>query len=126
MFKLFMIGCGGFIGAIARYGLSGWVHRNNMSHFPYGTLTVNVVGCLLIGALSYLIEDRVMLNPQMRAFLLIGILGAFTTFSTFGYETLELLGDGRLTAAFVNILTNVALGLLAVWVGRTALRVIHF
>jgi len=126
MFKLFIIGCGGFIGAVVRYGLSGWVHRNNMSDFPYGTLTVNVIGCLLIGALSYLVEDRILLNPHMRAFLLIGILGAFTTFSTFGYETVELLGDGRMTAALVNVLTNVVVGLIAVWIGRTVLRVVHF
>ena len=126
MFKLFIIGCGGFIGAVARYGLSGWVHRNNMSDFPYGTLTVNVIGCLLIGALSYLVEDRILLNPHMRAFLLIGILGAFTTFSTFGYETVELMGDGRMAAALFNVLANVVIGLIAVWIGRTVLRVVHF
>ena len=122
MTKLLIIGMGGFFGAIARYGLSGLAHRAFGATFPYGTLAVNVVGCLLIGAVLYLVEDRTLLSPNMRMFLAVGCLGAFTTFSTFGYETLELIQDREFWLATLNVAANVVLGLAAVWLGRTVLR----
>ena len=91
MVKLLIIGLGGFVGAICRYGLGGWVQRLTGGTFPYGTLVVNVTGCFLIGFLLMLFEQRQLFSPTTRLFLTVGILGAFTTFSTFGYETLELL-----------------------------------
>jgi len=124
MTRLLIVGLGGFVGAVARYGVSGLVHRSIRTTFPLGTLVVNTVGCLVIGALLYAIEDRALLSPNMRLFGAIGLLGAFTTFSTFGYETLELLGEGRWAATALSITANVVLGLAAVWLGRTALRAV--
>jgi CrcB protein len=124
MTKLLIIGMGGFIGAIARYSVSGLVHRYSSSSFPYGTLVVNVLGCLLIGGLLYLSEDRGIIPGHTRWFLSVGLLGAFTTFSTFGYETVELVAGSQLKLAMLNIIGNVVLGIFAVWLGRTALRTI--
>jgi CrcB protein len=124
MFKVALIGLGGCIGAVARYGLSGLVHRYTNSAFPYGTLVVNVVGCFFIGAFLYYIESRGGLSPQLRLFAGIGVLGAFTTFSTFGYETIELAGRQEYWSVAFNILGNVFLGLTAVWLGRAALRLL--
>ncbi len=122
MIKLLIIGTGGFIGAIARYGLSGLVHRALNGGFPAGTLVVNVMGCLAIGALMYFVEDRGTLGPTARLFLGIGILGGFTTFSSFGYETMELAGSGQWRLAMLNVAGNVLLGLGAVWAGRALLK----
>jgi CrcB protein len=119
MLKLLVIGIGGFLGAIARYGISGLVHRHFSGSFPVGTLCVNVLGCLVIGALTALLE-RQLLTPTQRLFLMVGLLGSLTTFSTFGYETLELMRDGNWSATLANVAANVALGLAAVWLGRSA------
>lgn len=124
MTKLLVVGLGGFLGAIARYGLSGLVHRRLGEGFPYGTLAVNVVGCLLIGVVLHLVEDRSILGPTARLFVAIGVLGGFTTFSSFGYETFELIEDRAYKLALLNVAGNMVLGLLAVWVGRTLPRAI--
>ena len=85
LFQAFIIGSGGFLGALARYGLSGAVHSwIPFTTFPYGTVVVNLLGCFGIGALTGLAESRQMFGPEFRAFALIGLLGGFTTFSTFG------------------------------------------
>lgn len=119
------VGAGGFVGAIFRYGLSGLVHRVvSFATFPWGTLVVNVVGCLAIGALAGATESRQLLNPEMRLFLMIGMLGGFTTFSTFGFETFQLLRDAQRMAAAGNVLLHVSLGLTAVWAGYTLIRTI--
>ena len=118
--KLLCVGAGGFIGAIARYGLSGLVHRYYEGQFPYGTLVVNSLGCLLIGVMMTLVEERQMFGPEARSFLMIGLLGSFTTFSTFGYETVELLNDREFRFALLNIVANVVVGIGAVYLGRTA------
>lgn len=122
MVKLLVIGLGGFVGAIARYLLSGLVHRQFNSSFPAGTLFVNVLGCLVMGALMALVEDHQLLTPPMRMFLMVGLLGSLTTFSTFGYETLELMRDGNWPATLANVAANVVLGLSAVWLGRGLMR----
>jgi len=119
--KVLAVGLGGFLGAISRYLLSGLAQslfRN--ATFPVGTLIVNVLGCLVIGVLSELAESRGMLSGFPRAFLFIGLLGGFTTFSAFGNETVLLVRDGQTLSAGANILGNVVLGLAAVWVGRVA------
>ena len=85
---------------------------------------INVTGCFGIGFLAVLAEERMLLGPGARLFLMVGVLGGYTTFSTFGYETIALLRDGSLVAAALNVLGQVALGLLAVWVGMTAARVL--
>lgn len=112
------VGAGGFVGALARYGLGGIVHRAfSTTTFPVGTLAVNLLGCLLIGTLAGLVDSRQLFGPEARAFLLIGILGGFTTFSTFGYETVALLRDGELLRSAVNVGLNVVVGLALVWLG---------
>jgi CrcB protein len=99
---------GGGIGAIARYWLSGAVYRFLPTDFPYGNLCVNIVGCLLIGFVMSLTQDRWMVQPAVRVFFTIGILGGFTTFSSFSYETLALMREGQVLYASVNVLGTVA------------------
>jgi CrcB protein len=123
MLQVLLVGAGGFIGAILRYALGGWVHDmlNNAS-FPYGTLVVNAVGCLLIGFLSGLAESRSVIGPEARLFIFIGILGGFTTFSSFAYETFSLARDAQNLAAIVNVFAQVILGLIGVWFGNVLAR----
>jgi CrcB protein len=116
--ELLVIGLGGFFGAIARYTLSGWVHRWAGSAFPWGTLAINISGCLALGALMALVEGRVSMSSEVRLFLSIGILGSLTTFSTFGYETVELLRRSELGLALGNAGGHFLLGLAAVFLGR--------
>ena len=125
LFKLLIVGLGGFIGAVARYSLSGLIHRYWTTGFPVGTLIVNVLGCFVIGGFLYYVESRAALPPTLRLFAGIGILGAFTTFSTFGYETAQLIGERQMWYAALNVLGNMVLGLVAVWLGRTLLRAVH-
>ena len=122
MLKLLLVGAGGFLGAICRYGLSGWVHRLFGGLFPLGTLVVNTLGCLAIGVMMALVEQRQLLSPNARLFWLIGLLGAFTTFSTFGYETFVLLREKSMGLVVLNIFGNVVCGLIAVWIGWVAVK----
>lgn len=122
---LLFVGIGGFAGAILRYVLSGYVQQAARSAaFPYGTLAVNVVGCFVIGLLSQLAESRGLLVADTRALLLPGFLGGFTTFSTFGNETMNLFRDGEMPIALANTAANVLLGLGAVWAGRSVASLI--
>ena len=117
--RMLLVGAGGFLGSIARYLTGGCVHDLAPgSLFPFGTLIVNVAGCFAIGVLAYFVEDRGTLGADWRAFLMVGVLGGFTTFSAFGYETLNLARDGQLSLAMANILLNVCIGLLAVLSGN--------
>lgn len=118
------VGIGGFIGASGRYLLGGMVYRWLPATFPWATFLINVTGCFGIGFLAVLAEERMLLGPGSRLFLMVGVLGGYTTFSTFGYETIALLRDGSLGAASLNVLGQVALGLLAVWAGMAAARVL--
>lgn len=112
------VGSGGFIGALARYGFSGLVHRQlPLAIFPYGTLLVNLLGCLLIGVLAGLAESRQLFGPQFRLFVMIGILGGFTTFSTFGFETLAMLRHADYLRAGANVGISVVAGVALVWLG---------
>ena len=96
MRQIIIVGLGGFAGSILRYLVSGWVQRlADSALFPYGTLSVNVLGCLAIGLLGGWADNAELFSPSTRLFLLIGVLGGFTTFSTFGYETMALLRDRR-------------------------------
>ncbi|MDH4097403.1 MAG: fluoride efflux transporter CrcB [Nitrospira sp.] len=120
MMKLLLIGSGGFIGSVLRYLVSGSAQTASQSiAFPYGTLAVNVIGCFLIGFLSELAQSRSLFSPDTRAFLIVGILGGFTTFSAFGNETMNLLRDGGQALALLNVSAQVLLGLGAVWLGYT-------
>ena len=112
------VGSGGFLGALARYGLSGLVHRQfSQATFPYGTLTVNLLGCLAIGVIAGVAESRQLFGPEFRTFALIGVLGGFTTFSTFGYETFAMIRDDELMRAAANVAAHVIVGLALVWLG---------
>jgi len=118
--NILLVGLGGFIGSILRYLASGYVQQSTKSiDFPYGTLAVNVIGCFIIGFLAQLAETRGAFTSESRTFVFVGILGGFTTFSSFGNETLNLARDSQMLNAFANIGANVILGLLAVWLGRT-------
>ena len=114
-----LVGLGGFIGSILRYVLSGLVHEwTRRDDFPVGTLAVNVIGCFVIGVLSQLAEARGAFAPETRAFVVIGILGGFTTFSSFGNETMNLWRDSQNALAALNIAAHLVLGLGAVWLSR--------
>ncbi len=126
MANILIVGFGGFIGSVARYLISGCVNQIfNTCSFPIGTSVVNVSGCLMIGILSGIADTRQLLNPEVRLFLLIGVLGGFTTFSTFGYETVTLLRESQFWAATGNVSLQVILGLAGVWLGLMASRVIY-
>ena len=115
-----MVGAGGFIGSVLRYMVSGYVQELSQSvDFPYGTVAVNLIGCLVIGILTHLVEEHGVFVPETRALLFIGVLGGFTTFSTFGNETLNLLRDGETFLAMISTGVQVVFGLGAVWLGRT-------
>ena len=121
MFNILLVGLGGALGSIARYLTSGWVQTASKSiDFPYGTLAVNLFGCLVIGFLAQLADTRGVFTSEARAFVFIGILGGFTTFSSFGNETFNLVRAGEMWNALANLGTNVLIGLFAVWLGRTA------
>lgn len=115
--NILAVGCGGFLGAVARYALTG-IMQKRFPHFtPAGTLAVNVAGCLLIGVLMAIVVKRPDFSPNLRLFLITGILGSLTTFSTFGYETVELMREEEYRAAFWNVAANLLLGLPAVFAG---------
>ncbi|HEU4401302.1 MAG TPA: fluoride efflux transporter CrcB [Candidatus Polarisedimenticolia bacterium] len=125
MLKTLLVGIGGFLGATGRYLLGGWLNRAlPWPSFPYETLVINTTGCLAIGFLGGLADERGALSAEARVFLLIGLLGGYTTFSTFGYETLQLLRDGEVGPAFANTILQVTLGLGGVWAGNVASRMI--
>jgi fluoride exporter len=99
---------GGGLGAAARYWLTGWVPGKIESDLPLGTLAVNILGCFLIGLFMSAFEERFLSQPSLRVFLTIGILGGFTTFSTFSFETMALLRDGEVLFATLNIFVSIA------------------
>ena len=117
MQTLFFIALGGALGAILRYAVSNGVHILLGRSFPFGTLSVNVLGSLLMGFLYIILIERISNNMGLRAMLIIGFLGAFTTFSTFSIETFNLLESGEAFKALTNILVSVVLCLLAAWIG---------
>jgi CrcB protein len=115
---LLLIGTGGFIGSILRYLLGTQVQQLSKSlQFPFGTLAVNLVGCVLVGFLAEIIGQRNIGSSDVRIFLIVGLLGGFTTFSAFGLETMGLLRNGEIWLALGNIVSHTLLGLIAVWLG---------
>ena len=116
--NVMLVGFGGFIGSVLRYLISGWIHQIlKTSSFPIGTAMVNIIGCLIIGLLGGWAEHLQALGPHARLFLFLGLLGGFTTFSAFGYETMALLRDKELLLAFVNVGMQLFLGFGAVLLG---------
>jgi CrcB protein len=118
LFELLAVGAGGAVGAVLRFLVSGWVHRlAGFSAFPWGTLAVNAAGCLAIGLLGGLADVRQIFTPPQRLFLLIGLLGGFTTFSTFAYESYALARSAEFFQAGLNVALQVVLGFLFAWIG---------
>ncbi|MGC9385430.1 MAG: fluoride efflux transporter CrcB [Hydrogenovibrio sp.] len=115
--QLIAVGLGGSLGAMARFVVSNQVHHWLGRDFVWGTLTVNVFGSFILGLLTILMIDKVQLSVEMRSFLIVGFLGAFTTFSTFSFETYSYLQAGEVTKAMLNIGVSVVSALLAVWLG---------
>lgn len=118
MMNILTIGIGGFFGAIVRYGVSVWIGRQWGRSFPLGTFIINVSGSFLIGLLMSLFTERFMVNPQWRLLFVVGFLGAFTTFSTFEYETGALLRDGEWLIAALNVVLSVIAGFAALKLGE--------
>jgi CrcB protein len=118
MSNYLIIGMGGFLGAVSRYIVALWVGQKWGRIFPLGTLVVNVSGSFLISLLMSLFTEKFMVSPQVRLFLVIGFLGAYTTFSTFEYETGNLVRDGEWLIAFANVLISVIAGFTALKLGE--------
>jgi len=112
------VGVGGALGSLLRHGVNVLVSHRVERPVPYATLIVNVIGCLVIGALAGRIASgRLVLTPTMRTFIFVGVMGGFTTFSSFGLDTFTLAHGGDHAAAFWNVAGQVGLGLGAVWLG---------
>lgn len=118
--RLVWVGVGGALGSVLRYGLAGWVQRGVLA-FPLGTFAVNVLGCLAIGFFAERLADAA-IDPVYRTALLVGVLGGFTTFSTFSYETLRLLEARQHGTALLNVTASVLACLAAAWFGQLVAR----
>jgi CrcB protein len=117
MTKWLLIAGGGALGSVLRYAIQGWVQRAADGSFPAGTLAVNVIGCAAIGFLTALFTGPFLIREEYRIGLTVGILGGFTTFSTFGLESFTLMNAGQLGLMALNIILSCVLGLIAVWAG---------
>lgn len=118
MINYLIIGIGGFAGAITRYALAVWIGQKWGRSFPLGTFVINVSGSFLIGLLMTLLTEKFMANPQWRLLLVVGFLGAYTTFSTFEYETGSLIKDSEIVLAALNVVLSVVLGFVALKMGE--------
>lgn len=115
---LVLVGAGGAIGSVLRYFASGLVQRLELwGSFPGGTLAVNLIGCTVLGFLGGLSDSRYLFSPSARLFVFIGVLGGFTTFSTFSYETLTLIRTGEVAKAALNVSASIVLCLAGTWLG---------
>jgi fluoride exporter len=120
--NLLLIAIGGALGSVARHVLATLVLRASGTLFPLGTFIVNLVGCVVFGAIAGAAQQRFALTPEARAFLLVGVLGGFTTFSSYAFESVGLLRDGRFFAAAVNIVGQVVAGLAGLWSASVLMR----
>jgi len=117
MKSLLFVAMGGAVGAMLRYGISSGIYTWFGRSFPYGTLVVNVLGSFAIGLLSILLIEKFDVPHEVRLALVVGVLGALTTFSTFSWDTLDLMQQGMMQKAFLNVLLNVVICISAAWVG---------
>jgi CrcB protein len=124
MLKILIVGFGGLIGSASRYWISNLTYRLLGEGFPYGTLIVNITGCFFIGLLMQLFQERMLVNSDIRNFLTIGILGGFTTFSTFSFETIRLLNEGSFLMGTWNVVCSLIGCLAATWLGMILGRIL--
>ena len=122
--NILAVAVGGSIGAITRYLVSTWAAERFDANFPYGTLFVNVAGCLMIGFFMTLTTERLIVSPYWRLIFAVGFVGGLTTFSSFSYETLRLLKDADIMLAFYNTGLNLVLGFVATWAGIVLARIV--
>ena len=120
--RAIVVGLAGFAGAISRYAIGTWLGRRSATSFPWATFAINVSGCLALGFLMALFTGRWVPNPDVRAALTVGFLGAFTTFSTFAYESVKLGEDGSSSTATAYVFASVGVGIAAAWLGTVAGR----
>jgi CrcB protein len=118
--KYILVGVGGFAGAIARYGVGTFVTQRLGLRFPYGTFLINVTGCFLIGFFMHLLAERGVLDLNWLYVMVIGFVGAYTTFSTFEYETMRLIQDGQVGEGMLYIFSSLIVGFVMVWLGAVA------
>jgi CrcB protein len=121
--KFVWIALGGAMGAIARYSVGVWVYERVGTRFPYGTLVINVTGCFLMGLAMSLLDSHLDLNPAWRYAVPVGFIGAYTTFSTFEYETLHAMQNGQVATAFIYFAGSLVMGFVGVWLGMQFGRV---
>ncbi len=124
MIRTLLVGLGGFLGTLLRYWLSGLIARRYGETFPLGTLIVNALGCFLAGFIFYFLYDRLLTSPTSRTVVFIGLLGGFTTFSSYALQTFTLLRDGEVFLALLNIAASNILGLFLIWGGYSLARII--
>ena len=120
--NLLFIAIGGALGSVARYLFSAFVMRTSGTLFPLGTFVVNLAGCVVFGAIAGAAQHRFALTPDARAFLLVGVLGGFTTFSAYAFESVVLLRDGQFLAATANIVGQVVAGVAGLWSAYLLMR----
>lgn len=122
MDKYLVVALGGAMGTVARFWVGTTVSRALPSHFPFGTLLINVTGSFIIGFFLTLVSERVSINPNLRLAVAVGFVGGYTTFSTFQYESFKLMEGASGIAGFMNVVLSLMLGFLAVWGGAAAAR----
>lgn len=115
--KYTLVVAGGGLGSLLRYLVQGWGQTLTKGTFPLGTLVVNVAGCFIIGMLNMVFAERIPIQAEYRVGLTVGILGGFTTFSSFGWETFAMANEGQNLRAMLNVLLSITLGFAAVWLG---------
>ena len=125
MYRIALIFAGGGGGSVLRYLMQGWVQRLSGSSFPLGTLIVNISGCFVIGFLGGMFFGPRPINEDYRFAILTGILGGYTTFSSFGWETMKLSDDREFLYAGLNVSLSIAIGLVAVWLGKQLVQAIY-
>jgi CrcB protein len=124
LIKYLMVGIGGFLGSVLRFWLGSFIGGRLGARFPYGTFVINVTGSFLIGMVLAVLATKAHWNSNWRYLIPIGFIGGYTTFSAFEYETFQLFQDGQLLTAMLNIALSVVIGVVGVWVGVVAGRII--